>query len=113
MLRLCAVPAQLFEDQLFGYELGVFIGALCIVIGVFEAVSGGMLFIDEAYSLARKADDSKDFGREVIEILILIFYFSFKIFYFARSLPQRACSRVTAVEEQVPSAVLTAMGKAG
>ncbi|MBX3103136.1 MAG: AAA family ATPase [Bacteroidetes bacterium] len=31
---------------------------------------GGILFIDEAYSLARKSDDSKDFGREVIEILL-------------------------------------------
>ncbi|MBA2423022.1 MAG: AAA family ATPase [Chitinophagales bacterium] len=31
---------------------------------------GGMLFIDEAYSLARKSDDSKDFGKEVIEILV-------------------------------------------
>lgn len=31
---------------------------------------GGVLFIDEAYSLARSNDDSKDFGREVIEILV-------------------------------------------
>ena len=31
---------------------------------------GGILFIDEAYSLARAGDDLKDFGREVIEILI-------------------------------------------
>lgn len=31
---------------------------------------GGILFIDEAYSLARSADDAKDFGREVIEILV-------------------------------------------
>lgn len=31
---------------------------------------GGILFVDEAYSLARKSDDSKDFGREVIEILL-------------------------------------------
>ncbi|MEM6317180.1 MAG: AAA family ATPase [Bacteroidota bacterium] len=29
-----------------------------------------MLFIDEAYSLARSNDDSKDFGREVIEIIL-------------------------------------------
>jgi len=28
------------------------------------------LFIDEAYSLARTNDDSKDFGREVVEILV-------------------------------------------
>lgn len=31
---------------------------------------GGILFIDEAYSLARAKDDVKDFGREVIEIII-------------------------------------------
>jgi SpoVK/Ycf46/Vps4 family AAA+-type ATPase len=31
---------------------------------------GGLLFIDEAYALARTSDDSKDFGREVIEILV-------------------------------------------
>ena len=30
----------------------------------------GILFIDEAYSLARKDDDSKDFGKEAIEILL-------------------------------------------
>jgi SpoVK/Ycf46/Vps4 family AAA+-type ATPase len=37
---------------------------------VINRARGGVLFIDEAYSLARKADDSKDFGREVIEILM-------------------------------------------
>ena len=31
---------------------------------------GGVLFIDEAYALARTNDDSKDFGREAIEILV-------------------------------------------
>ncbi len=35
-----------------------------------EAARGGVLFIDEAYSLARAKDDSKDFGKEVIEILV-------------------------------------------
>ena len=35
-----------------------------------ERARGGVLFIDEAYSLARAHDDSKDFGREVIEILV-------------------------------------------
>lgn len=36
----------------------------------FEKARGGVLFIDEAYSLARSNDDSKDFGREVIEMLV-------------------------------------------
>jgi SpoVK/Ycf46/Vps4 family AAA+-type ATPase len=35
-----------------------------------ERARGGVLFIDEAYSLARTNDDSKDFGREVVEILV-------------------------------------------
>jgi SpoVK/Ycf46/Vps4 family AAA+-type ATPase len=35
-----------------------------------KKAEGGILFIDEAYSLARMNDDSKDFGREAIEILI-------------------------------------------
>lgn len=37
---------------------------------VIERARGGVLFIDEAYALARSNDDSKDFGREVIEILV-------------------------------------------
>lgn len=35
-----------------------------------EKARGGVLFIDEAYALARAQDDTKDFGREVIEILV-------------------------------------------
>lgn len=35
-----------------------------------ERAKGGVLFIDEAYSLARNNDDNKDFGKEVIEILV-------------------------------------------
>jgi SpoVK/Ycf46/Vps4 family AAA+-type ATPase len=35
-----------------------------------EVARGGVLFIDEAYALARSAEDTKDFGKEVIEILV-------------------------------------------
>jgi len=35
-----------------------------------EKARGGILFVDEAYMLVRSNDDPKDFGREVIEILI-------------------------------------------
>jgi SpoVK/Ycf46/Vps4 family AAA+-type ATPase len=35
-----------------------------------EKARGGVLFIDEAYSLSRSQEDSKDFGREAIEILL-------------------------------------------
>lgn len=37
---------------------------------IIRKAKGGILFIDEAYALARKNDDSKDFGKEVIEILL-------------------------------------------
>lgn len=35
-----------------------------------DSARGGILFIDEAYSLARTDDDTKDFGKEVIETLL-------------------------------------------
>ncbi len=35
-----------------------------------EKARGGILFIDEAYALARAVDDNKDFGKEVVEILV-------------------------------------------
>jgi SpoVK/Ycf46/Vps4 family AAA+-type ATPase len=35
-----------------------------------EQARGGILFIDEAYALARGDDDSKDFGKEAIEVLL-------------------------------------------
>lgn len=35
-----------------------------------EEARDGILFIDEAYSLTDRGDDNKDFGREVIEVLL-------------------------------------------
>jgi SpoVK/Ycf46/Vps4 family AAA+-type ATPase len=35
-----------------------------------EKARGGILFVDEAYSLTERGDDGKDFGQEVIEVLI-------------------------------------------
>lgn len=40
------------------------------VKAVIEKARGGVLFIDEAYGLARSKEDGKDFGQEVIEVLI-------------------------------------------
>ena len=40
------------------------------VKALIERAKGGILFIDEAYSLTDRGDDKKDFGREVIEILM-------------------------------------------
>lgn len=37
---------------------------------VIEEARGGILFIDEAYALTNRGDDGKDFGREVVEILL-------------------------------------------
>ncbi len=35
-----------------------------------KEAKGGILFIDEAYSLRRSEDDPKDFGKEVIEVIL-------------------------------------------
>ncbi|MGB3947859.1 MAG: AAA family ATPase [Bacteroidia bacterium] len=37
---------------------------------IIEEAKGGILFVDEAYSLTRTKEDSNDFGPEVLEILI-------------------------------------------
>ncbi len=37
---------------------------------IIEEARGGILFIDEAYSLTRAKEDSNDFGHEVLEILL-------------------------------------------
>jgi DNA-binding NtrC family response regulator len=42
-----AIPASLFEDQLFGHESGAFTGAARVAHGLFEAAQGGTLFLDE------------------------------------------------------------------
>ena len=51
--------------------IGEFIGQTAPKVKeAIKKAQGGILFIDEAYSLARSPDDNKDFGREAIEILI-------------------------------------------
>jgi len=42
-----AVPATLFESELFGHEKGAFSGAVAIRRGRFELAGGGSLFLDE------------------------------------------------------------------
>ncbi len=42
-----AIPEALLESELFGHEKGSFTGAVSQKIGLFEAVKGGPLFMDE------------------------------------------------------------------
>lgn len=51
--------------------VGEYIGQTApLVKKAIKNARGGILFIDEAYSLMRDKDDTKDYGKEVIEILI-------------------------------------------
>ena len=42
-----AIPPNLLESELFGYEKGSFTGAVTARAGAFEAASGGTIFLDE------------------------------------------------------------------
>lgn len=46
-LNCAAIPAELLESELFGYEPGAFTGAARRKLGKFEIVSGGTLMLDE------------------------------------------------------------------
>ncbi len=51
--------------------VGKFIGQTAPQVKeVIEKARGGILFIDEAYSLMREGDNAQDFGQEVIEVLL-------------------------------------------
>ena len=49
-----AIPANLIEAELFGYEKGAFTGAARTHRGYFERAGGGTLFLDEITEMAQE-----------------------------------------------------------
>ncbi|MGQ9571181.1 MAG: sigma-54-dependent transcriptional regulator [Thermodesulfovibrionales bacterium] len=46
-VNCAAIPENLIESELFGFEPGVFTGATTRKIGLFESTNGGTIFLDE------------------------------------------------------------------
>jgi two-component system, NtrC family, response regulator AtoC len=46
-VNMAAIPKDLMESELFGYERGAFTGAMSRKVGKFEEANGGTIFLDE------------------------------------------------------------------
>jgi len=69
-LNCGALPDELFESELFGYEKGAFTGAMITKAGRFELADGGTLLLDEVGELSLKSQvdflrvlETKEFRR--------------------------------------------------
>ena len=51
-INCAALPDQLLESELFGYERGAFTGAVAVKPGRIEQANGGVLFLDEIGEMA-------------------------------------------------------------
>jgi transcriptional regulator with PAS, ATPase and Fis domain len=54
-INCAAIPDNLLESELFGYEKGAFTGASSRKPGIFELANGGTLFLDEVGELSQSA----------------------------------------------------------
>ncbi len=54
-VNCAAIPAELIESELFGYERGAFTGAQGRKKGMFELANGGTLFLDEIGDISASA----------------------------------------------------------
>ncbi|MGA1806760.1 nitrogen regulation protein NR(I) [Sphingobium sp. WW5] len=54
-INMAAIPRELIEAELFGYEKGAFTGAQARTAGKFEQAQGGILFLDEIGDMPMEA----------------------------------------------------------